>query len=142
MKQLASGVTVEVAAKALAGLTQCDLSLSTVFATSQTKEDKNPKDDAERVDWEVSVQGEFGRETADNMTAGDVKNNIKQGTKAEVVYKIGEMASYKGVALVTSYTETKPVDGKITYSATFKGSSKLEKVAVEPEPEPETVEEE
>lgn len=127
MKQLASGVTVKAGGKPLAGLTQCDLSLTTVFASSQTKEDKGPQDEAERVDWELSVQGEFGRESASSVSGGDVRGMLVQGSRVSAEYVIGELASYQGFALVSSYSQSEPVEGKITYSATLKGVGKLVK---------------
>lgn len=132
---LARLVQVQVGDTPLAGLTDCSLNLTTAFATSQTKEDITPVDEPLRVDWEISATGEFGREGS-NIDAGTLKGKIKTGAVDFVKFAIGDLAIYRGRAICTSYTETAPVDGKTTYSVTYRGVSLLNKY-VEPEPEPE-----
>lgn len=129
MKQLAKNVKVTANGKPLAGLTDCSLNLTTSFASSQTKEDPTPVDEPLRVDWEISVTGDFGREGDASVDAADLKAAIKEGTKMPVVFEIGTLASYQGNALLSSYSESAPTDGKITYQVSFKGVSKLTKKA-------------
>ena len=129
MKQLAKNVKVTANGKPLAGLTDCSLNLTTAFASSQTKEDPTPVDEPLRGDWEISVTGDFGREGDASVDAAALKAAIKVGTKMPVVFEIGTLASYQGTALLSSYSESAPTDGKITYQASFKGVSKLTKKA-------------
>lgn len=126
-RQLARGVTVSYGGNALPGLTDCSLNLTTAFATSQTKEDVTPIDEPLRVDWEVSVSGEYGREATAVTGAHAMKTNSKSGIVKPVVFTIGELAAYGGQCIVTSFNENAPVDGKITYQATLKGVSTLTK---------------
>lgn len=129
-KQQAKNVKVLVNSQPLAGLTDCSLNLTTAFATSEAKEDIAPIDEPLRVDWEISVSGEFGREDESKANATVVQSYLKQGAKPPITFVIGDMAKYSGKSLVTSYSETAGVEGKTTYSATFKGISKLTKGAL------------
>lgn len=131
MKQLAKNVRVLLGGSSpLAGLTDCSLNLTTAFATSETKEDATPVDEPLRVDWEISISGEFGHEVTANTHAGTLKDSIKKGTKTPITFVIGNMAQYSGTALITSYSESGAVEGRTTYSASFKGIGKLTKAAV------------
>ena len=128
-KLLARNVKVIGGGSPLAGLTDCSLNLTTVFATSQTKGDVTPVDEPLRVDWEISVSGEFGREliaTAANSVA-IIKDAAKVGRVKSVSFEIGDIASYSGSAIVSAYSESAPVEGKITYQVTLKGVSTLSK---------------
>ena len=130
-KQLAKSVKVLLGGNSpLAGLTDCSLNLTTAFATSETKEDATPVDEPLRVDWEISISGEFGHETDVNTNAGSLKTSIKKGTKTPITFVIGNMAQYSGMTLITSYSESGAVEGRTTYSASFKGIGKLTKAAV------------
>jgi hypothetical protein len=124
-KQLARGVVVEYDSAALRGLTDCSLNLTTAFASSQTKEDVTPVDEPLRVDWEVSVSGEYGREASALEGAHALKTNSKAGTVKGVSFIIGDFAEYFGECIVSSFSESAPVDGKVTYQATLKGVSSL-----------------
>lgn len=127
-KLLARNVRVTVGGGSpLAGLTDCALTLTTVFATSRTKEDVTSVDEPLRVDWEISVSGEYGKEsspTASNSVM-QVKESAKNGAAKLVSFSIGDLANYYGSAVVSAYSESAPVDGKITYQATLKGVSTL-----------------
>lgn len=129
MKQLARLVTTKVGGKDVAGLTDCGLNLTTEFATSQTKEDVTPVDEAMRVAWEISISGELGHEDTSKADISTMKSAVKAGTKLQVQYVIGSLASYSGTAIISSYQETMPTDGKVTYSATLTGVSSLTKGA-------------
>ena len=132
MKQLAKNVKVLLGGSSpLAGLTDCSLNLTTAFATSETKEDATPVDEPLRVDWEISISGEFGHETSTNTNtkAGSLKTSLKQGTKTPITFVIGSLAQYSGLSLITSYSESAAVEGRTTYSASFKGIGKLSKAA-------------
>lgn len=130
-KQLAKNVKVLLGGSSpLAGLTDCSLNLTTAFATSETKEDATPVDEPLRVDWEISISGEFGHETSTNTQAGGLKASLKQGTKTPITFVVGGLAQYSGLSLITSYSESAAVEGRTTYSATFKGIGKLTKAAV------------
>jgi predicted secreted protein len=126
-KQLARGVIVNYGGSALQGLTDCSLNLTTAFASSQTKEDITPVDEPLRVDWEISVSGEYGREATAMVGAHAMKTNSKAGTIKDVSFIIGDLATYSGNCIISSFSESAPVDGKITYSATLKGVSSLTK---------------
>lgn len=131
MKQLAKNVKVLLGGSSpIAGLTDCSLNLTTAFATSETKEDATPVDEPLRVDWEISISGEFGHEVTTNTNAGSLKSSIKKGTKTPITFVIGSLAQYSGQSLITSYSESAAVEGRTTYSATFKGIGKLTKAAV------------
>lgn len=127
-KQLARGVVVEYDSAVLQGLTDCSLNLTTAFASSQTKEDVTPVDEPLRVDWEVSVSGEYGREASALVGAHALKTNSKAGTVKDVSFVIGDFAEYAGTCIVSSFSESAPVDGKVTYQAALKGVSSLERV--------------
>lgn len=129
-KLLARSVKVVVGGGSpLAGLTDCSLNLTTVFASSQTKEDVTPVDEPLRVDWEISVSGEFGKETSPTAanSVAQIKEAAKVGAAKLVSFEIGDIASYYGSAIVSAYSESAPVDGKITYQVTLKGVSTLNK---------------
>lgn len=127
MKLLARNVTVERGNLTLPGLTDCSLNLTTVFATSQTKADITPIDEPLRVDWEISVTGEFGREESTSIYQDVIKTQLKTGVVSLTTFKIGDLATYQGKALVTAYSENAPEGGKITYTATFRGVNLLTK---------------
>jgi hypothetical protein len=128
MKVLAKNVIIKIGDKKIAGATDASLNLTTVFATSQTKEDEGEVSVPERVDWTVdssAIQGELTDDTEGLTTFRDA---ARAGTKLAVSFKIGEMATYFGVAIVTSYTETAPVEGRPTYQASMKGFGKLNRL--------------
>lgn len=130
-KLLAKDVTVEAGALTFAGLTDCSLNASTTFAQSRVKSDKVTQNKPERVTWEISISGEFGRETVNAQVPSDhagVAALLTIGSITKVTFKVGALASYTGDALVTAYNVDEPVNGTITYSATFKGVGKLSKV--------------
>ena len=129
-KQLAKNVKVLIGSAPISGLTECSLSLTTVFATSETKEDSTPVDEPLRVDWELSISGEFGHEGDGSTRAGDLKTSLKQGETVPIAFVIGTLAKYSGQALITSYSENAAVEGRITFSISFKGIGKLTKAAV------------
>ena len=131
MKQLAKNVKVLLGGSSpIAGLTDCSFNLTTAFATSETKEDPTPVDEPLRVDWEISISGEFGHETDSKTNAGSLKASLKQGTKTPITFVIGTLAQYSGQSLITSYSESAAVEGRTTFTASFKGIGKLTKAAV------------
>lgn len=136
-KVSARNVTVEVDGKVPYGLTDCQLQLTTVFESSQTKEDIAPVDEPMRVDWTITMTCNFGREDATENTVGtalDFKVASKTGEKRKVAFRVHDPDSspdflYGGDALVSSYQEDAPVDGKLTYTVTFKGVSEFSRPA-------------
>ena len=128
-KVLARTVTALVGGSYPAGLTDCNLSLNLVMASSQTKDDKAPVDEPIRVTGEVSLSGVTGRETTGDMTIEDFKAAAKVGTKFTVEYIIGTLANYGGEAMISSYNESAPVEDKITYSVTLRSTSAITKGA-------------
>lgn len=126
-KQLARGVVVNYDGKPLPGLTDCSLNLTTAFASSQTKEDITPVDEPLRVDWEISVSGEYGREATAMVGAHNFKTHSKVGTIKSVSFAIGDLATYEGNCIISSFSESAPTDGKITYQATLRGVTSLTK---------------
>lgn len=125
MKQLARNVRLTYDGKELPGVTDCGLSLTTVFASSQAKEDPTPVDEPLRVDWEISVSAEFGREATSLIGGHAIKRNSLIGAVKPVEYVIGDYATYTGNVMITSFSESAPVEGKLTYTATLKGVSTL-----------------
>jgi predicted secreted protein len=125
MKVTAKNVQIKVGGKKIAGATDASLSLTTAFATSQTKEDVGEVSVAERVDWTLDSSAIFGEEGTDNATLLTFRDAAQTGTRLEVSFHIGSMATYSGTAMVSSYTETAPVDGRPTYQANLKGVSSL-----------------
>lgn len=124
-KVLGRDVFVRVGADAIAGQTDCSLNMSTNFATSQTKFDSTPVNEPLYVDWDMQVSGEVGREDAGGVTIGELKTAAKAGSRLSVAFEVGSMAAFSGTAIVSSYNESAPVEGKITYSVTLKGVSAL-----------------
>jgi hypothetical protein len=124
-KVLAREVYVQVGDAYVAGQTDCGINVTTVFDTSQTKADNAPVDTPSYLDWEITVSGELGKEGTGDVTIGQMQGYVKNGTKVSVLYVIGAMGAYGGEAILTSYQLTAPVEGKTTYSATFKGVSAL-----------------
>lgn len=127
-KLLAKYVTVKANGKTLAGLTDCTFNGSTVFSTSETKEDKGAVDTPDYPSWEISVSGVLGREDSGKATAGELKAAIIAGTVVPIVYEVGTLISLKGEALVSSFDIDMPESGDITYSGTLKGNSELSEV--------------
>lgn len=123
-KQLAREVFVRINDESIPGLTDCSLNLTTVFASSQTKADKGPVDEPLRVDWEVSVSGEY--ETGGGAGAmTTLKAGSTNGGEVNVDYVIGDVAEYTGKCLVSAYNESAPEAGKVTFQAALKGVSLL-----------------
>lgn len=125
MKVTAKKVTIKVGGKKIAGATDASLNLTTAFATSQTKEDEGEVAVPERVDWTLDSSSIMGEEGADDVTLLTFRDAAKAGTKLAVSFQIGSMATYSGTAMVTSYSESAPVDGRPTYTASLKGVSSL-----------------
>lgn len=125
MKVLAKNVKLMVGGKKIAGATDASLNLTTAFATSQTKEDDGEVAVPERVDWTLDSSSIVGEEGTDDVTLLQFRNAAKVGTKLEVSFQIGSMATFSGTAMVTSYSEAAPVDGRPTYQVSLKGVSSL-----------------
>lgn len=123
-KQLAREVFVRIDEESIPGLTDCSLNLTTVFASSQTKADRGPVDEPLRVDWEVSVSGECETDGGDGAVA-TLKWGSTNGKQVKVDYVVGDVAEYTGKCLVSSYNESAPEAGKVTFQATLKGVSIL-----------------
>lgn len=128
MKVTAKKVEITVGGKKIAGATDANLSLTTVFATSQTKEDEGEVSIPEKVDWTLNSSSLIGEEDADHVDITALENAAKFGTKLQVKFSIGTMAAYQGTAMITSYSEAAPTEGRPTCSATLKGVSHLTKV--------------
>lgn len=126
-KVLARDVVIKVDGKKVAGATDCSINLTTVFATSQTKEDKREKRVPERVDWTSDSSSIVGEEVTGSTTILELRNAATKGTPLDFEFSIGSLATYEGKVLITSYTETDPVDGRPTAQASFKGVSHLTK---------------
>ena len=130
-KLSARDVTVKVNGNVPAGLTDCTIELRTVFETSQTKFDPMPVDEPSYIDWSINISGEFGRETQGAVDAKTLKDASKAGDKVTASFNIHNPNSspsdltYEGQAIVSSYQESAPVDGKVTYSATLKAAGEL-----------------
>lgn len=108
------------------GLTDCSLNLTTAFASSQTKADRSPVDEPLRVDWEVSVSGEYETdEGTATLTTKLLKASSTNGGQHKVDYVVGDVAEYTGTCLVSSYNESAPEAGRVTFQATLKGVSQL-----------------
>lgn len=125
MKVTAKNVQIKVGGKKIAGATDASLNLTTSFATSQTKEDEGEVSVPERVDWTLDSSSIMGEEGDDNVTLLTFRDAAKVGTRLEVSFSIGSMATYSGTVMVTSYSETAPTDGRPTYQASLKGVSSL-----------------
>lgn len=127
MRVTAKNVTIKVGGKNIAGATDASLGLTTIFNTSQTKADAGEVAVPDHVEWTLdssSIMGEESTGEADLLTFRDA---AKVGTKLAVSFQIGSMATYSGTAMVTSYSESAPVDGRPTYQASLKGVSTLVK---------------
>lgn len=127
MKVTAKKVQILVNGKKIAGATDASLNLTTAFATSQTKEDEGEVSVPERVDWTLDSSSIMGEESAENTSLLTFRDAAKAGTRMAVSFQIGAMATYSGTVMVTSYSETAPVDGRPTYTASLKGVSSLNK---------------
>lgn len=127
MKVTAKNVKITVGGKKVAGATDASLSLTTAFATSQTKEDDGEVAVPERVDWTLDSSSIMGEEGEGDATLLTFRDAAKVGTRLAVTFQIGSMATYSGTAMVTSYSESAPVDGRPTYTASLKGVSSLTK---------------
>lgn len=125
MKVTAKNVTIKVGGKKIAGATDASLNLTTAFATSQTKEDEGEVSVPERVDWTMDSSSIVGEEAESDATLLTFRDAAKVGTKLAVTFQIGTMATYSGTAMVTSYSESAPVEGRPTYQASLKGVSLL-----------------
>ena len=136
-KVLAKDVNITLGGKKIAGATDANINLTTVFATSRTKADKRDKRKAIRVDWTGDSASIIGEEVTDSTTIVELRDASKKGTKLDFEFSIGSLATYKGKVLVSNYTETAPKDGRPTCSATFKSAGKLSKVKPEEPEEPE-----
>lgn len=124
MKVLAKNVKIMVGGKKIAGATDASLNLTTAFATSQTKEDDGEVAVPERVDWTLDSSSIVGEEGDDNVTLFTFRDAAKVGTKFDIEFLLGA-ATFAGKAMVTSYSEAAPVEGRPTYQVSLKGVSDL-----------------
>ena len=125
MKVTAKNVTITVGGKKIAGATDASLSLTTAFATSQTKEDEGEVAVPERVDWTLDSSSIMGEVDGVEARLATFRDAAKGGTHLSVEFKIGTLATYMGDVMVTSYSETAPTEGRPTYQASMKGISLL-----------------
>lgn len=126
-KILARNVEILLDGKKVAGATDCSINLTTIFATSQTKEDKREKKTPERVDWTSDSTSIVGEEVTGSKTIAELEDASKTGVELDFEFSIGTLATYTGKVMLTSYTATAPVEGRPTAQVSLKGTSKLTK---------------
>lgn len=125
MKELAKNVTISVGGRLIAGGTDASLNLTTVFDTYRVKSDRREKRSASHVEWNIESQSVFGEEGNGLTGIDELALYAQKGTALLVEYKLGDLATFKGSAIISSYKETAPVEGRPTCSCTFRGVSNL-----------------
>lgn len=125
MRELARNVIIKVGGKAIAGGTDAGLSLTSVFDSHRTKADSYEKNSATRVDWTMESQSVFGDEGDGLADIGLLASAFERGEAVEVEYELGSMAVFMGTALISSYKENAPLEGRPNCSCTFRGVSEL-----------------
>ena len=119
--------------KLIAGETSSDLAVSAKVKDSLTKADKgNTRREVTGHDITFSTNGVMQllqeQEKTSSLDAADLLAlALKKGEEAEIefIYTRGEMQSYKGVMIITSYNETADAEGNATYALNCSVSGEL-----------------
>ena len=119
--------------KLIAGDTSSDLAIAAKVKESLTKADKgNSRKEVTGHDVTFSTNGvmqllETEEKTASLDSSDLMALALKKGEAAEIefIYIRGEMQSYKGKMIITSYNETSDAEGNATYSLNCSVSGEL-----------------
>lgn len=121
----AHDVTLELG-NAIAGLKECQITLTTVTNDARVKGSKRLRT-FERVDYTATATVEVGHEGSGlgaPLTRRDLEDAVTSGTARNFTFTIGTGGSggvFTGKVLVTGMTENAPVEGRMTYSLNLKG---------------------
>lgn len=141
---------IRVGGKTIALATSCSLNVTSQFDETKTKDDPiGPGGEFKHAEWNVSTENLVGCDTniQTQMVAAALLEAQLAGTLLDVEFRImqdteggvpegdwqpqGILASMivpnvKGKAMVESFTNNAPNEGKATLSVSFKGMSRLE----------------
>ena len=127
-------IAFKVDGKTLAGRTQDDLTIAAISKDSITKDDNGNSNStitghdvsfkaAGLMDAAKGAAGKLGRDEI-------IRLSLKKGDDAKLpfVYGPADGLQYKGIAVITGYTESTNANGDATYGLDFKVSGEMEEV--------------
>lgn len=122
----ARNVSLKAGGKTLSGIKDCQITLTTVTNDARVKAGGKIRT-FERVDWTAAATVELGHESgaSSEATVATIKAAAIAGTKMTLEFTISGESYLSGQAMVSSYTENHPVDGRASYSVNFKGTGPI-----------------